>query len=155
MKWRHTIGPVAGLMYQLPAFCGSGWHLWKLKTARALFIDELSDSAGWAQTHICVQTFPIHGIHIPMKPLHQIYFKTWMKSKWNLNMLVRPYISLVPCVDCKRSVEGSQQGNPRNVGAVCNLMWATANFSYLQFAACCYTSTATFSLHWENTTISL
>lgn len=125
MKWRFTIGPAARLMYQLPAFLRSGWHLWKLKTAQALFTDEWSYSAGCTQTHTHarIQAFPIHGIYIPMQPPRKRYFKTWMKSKWNLNILAWRYASLVPRVDCTRSVESSQRGILGNGGAVCNATW--------------------------------
>lgn len=62
MKWSFTIGPPARLMYQLPTILRSCWHLWKLKTARALF-------TRCTQTHSRIQAFPIHGIYIPVQPV--------------------------------------------------------------------------------------
>lgn len=81
MKWRFTMGPSLELMYQLLGFFRSGWHLRKLKSARALFTDEWSFGARRSQAHAHLAALSIHGKYIPMQPV----VRDILKHEWNLN----------------------------------------------------------------------
>ena len=45
----------------------------EIENGTALFANEWSCSVGCTQTHIRTQTFPIHGIYIPMQALCEIF----------------------------------------------------------------------------------
>lgn len=123
MKWRFTMGPSAELMYQLPGFLRSAWHLCKLKSVRPLFANEWSFGAQCTQTHARLGALSIHGKYIPMQPVA----RDILKHEWNLNEI---FTSLRGAVhrSCQRvsvvhSVAGSRQGMLGNGGCVCNATW--------------------------------
>lgn len=118
------MGPSAELMYQLPGFLRSAWHLCKLKSVRPLFTNEWSFGTQCTQTRARRWALSIHGKYIPMQPVA----RDILKHEWNLNEI---FTSLRGAVhrSCQRvsgvhSVASSRQGMLGNGGSVCNATWA-------------------------------
>lgn len=117
------MGPAAELMYQLPGFLRSAWHLCKLKSVRPLFTNEWSFGAQCTHTHERLGALSIHVKYIPMQPVA----RDILKHEWNLNEIFTSSRGAVhrSCqrVSAVHSVASSRQGMLGNGGSVCNAAW--------------------------------